>query len=235
MGPRPRSRGCKVDQAAFVWVLKLQWGRGLAAADVPGSVVKLGADPQASMGPRPRSRGCLSGPARGRTVTQASMGPRPRSRGCLQIADHVADVDRGASMGPRPRSRGCARRLPPPDPTAALLQWGRGLAAADVAAWGDTLTWGGPRFNGAAASQPRMSATAWRVKARFHAASMGPRPRSRGCAQGALLLPQLGGASMGPRPRSRGCWGGVGEGAAGRTASMGPRPRSRGCSITGAC
>jgi len=108
MGPRPRSRGC--DSTGTSGVTLEIW---------------------ASMGPRPRSRGCLPVVVPLALAHQASMGPRPRSRGCENGSAVARMCEVAASMGPRPRSRGCTR-----SPTAVCvtiaLQWGRGLAAADV-------------------------------------------------------------------------------------------------------
>ena len=86
----------------------------------------------------------------------------------------------------------------------AVLQWGRGFSAAEragtVAVPSVTL----PRFNGAAASQPRRGYGPTPDADLFQGASMGPRLLSRGetiyeC-RGILRLI----ASMGPRLLSRG-------------------------------
>jgi len=111
MGPRPRSRGCSANASACssAWKRLLQWGRGLAAADVLPPPPKKNGGSIASMGPRPRSRGCRPAPAPRHPLREsASMGPRPRSRGCVP------------SAGTTPCS------------SYWVLQWGRGLAAADV-------------------------------------------------------------------------------------------------------
>jgi len=156
------------------------------------------------MGPRPRSRGCL----RALVLAQARERGLQWGRG-LAAADVAYSAGAGprvlpASMGPRPRSRGCLRRYGRDGPRPPCFN---GAAASQprmsprIGACSRTL----PRFNGAAASQPRMSRELRRMRSQATKASMGPRPRSRGCTAASPNCVDDVRASMGPRPRSRGC------------------------------
>ena len=181
------------------------------------------------MGPRLGSRGSAPESTHHRLhLRLASMGPRLGSRGSAE-GQPDPDLGRCASMGPRLGSRGStvtgASLFP-----AGGLQWGRGLAAADltefaiVAAVGKRLQWG----RGLAAAD--LGGLRLRVDAVL-AASMGPRLGSRGSLRSPLAIgwpvplqwgrglaaadlrsrrasfSRRGWASMGPRLGSRGSSG----------------------------
>ena len=156
------------------------------------------------------------------------MGPRPFSRGNGKVG-HLAGVFAKTS-----------------------LQWGRGLSAAEITRSHAATNERQRRFNGAAAFQPRKFWLYWRTESPTQglqwgrglsaaemkgdsarafndlAASMGPRPFSRGNISGRSRPPSNRLASMGPRPFSRGNVEVLGYGDVAMVASMGPRPFSRG-------
>jgi len=177
------------------------------------------------------------------------MGPRLDSRG-RERSEVFLRPDDWASMGPRLDSRGRVPTCNGPD-GQLTLQWGRGWTAAE----GTHLLLAllpRPRFNGAAAGQPRKGRPTAPDNACSSSASMGPRLDSRGRGANHLREPLWRLASMGPRLDSRGRLWGTGrtdhpplrfngaaagqprKGAGGsgttgrRRASMGPRLDSRG-------
>ena len=146
-----------VDGGRLRYAIKLQWGRGLSAAEMTQDAVETLNHLSASMGPRSFSRGNEIGPAveldEGTCFNGAAAFQPRKSRIRVRIA-----VQRASS------------------------------------------------FNGAAAFQPRKSGRHRAEQNWPEAASMGPRPFSRGNADGsvrrdAALATR---ASMGPRPFSRG-------------------------------
>ncbi len=199
MGPRRRSRGNRGKRFRQVKQALLQWGRGVEAAEIaddlsdwaPPGMLQWGRGVEAAE-IRP------SQPADRRD--DASMGPRRRSRGNLHWLAH-ADETLPASMGPRRRSRGNdAERAS--QFAIELLQWGRGVEAAEIRGprtvefHGWRLQWG----RGVEAAEIRPSQPA----DRRDDASMGPRRRSRGNLHWLAHADETLPASMGPRRRSRG-------------------------------
>jgi len=186
MGPRLRSRGkARLRQAAScsVSLHQLQWGRGFGAAERPRTNASSCLVPSLQWG---RGFGAaerlVEDDRRRPRARRASMGPRLRSRGKRQKQRADAAEQRlSASMGPRLRSRGKRHH------------GNRKLHLRSR-----------PRFNGAAASEPRkvtepapVFAFWWRLQwgrgfgaaerpreaqpyERSDMASMGPRLRSRG-------------------------------------------------------
>ena len=132
----------------------------------------------------------------------ASMGPRPCGRGNRNrvLGSCLA---RRASMGPRPCGRGNRVRSGAQRLTAGRLQWGRGLAAAEIrrmkqsgiyAIW---LQWG----RGLAAAEILVAYLLWLLPARLQ--------WGRGLAAAEMARPArpvlpIRRASMGPRPCGRG-------------------------------
>ena len=177
---RPRKCGSATAQTAAIQAV-LQWGRGLAAAEIcrPGGGTAIGS---------PSFNGA------------AALRPRKFQRWSVATRD-----DNGASMGPRPCGRGNAVAALVAHKVAAQLQWGRGLAAAEMIT--DLVR--------------RRSRTG---------ASMGPRPCGRGnrtcwpcCANGMRRL-QWGRGLAAAEIRVRHIYGKDGT----AQASMGPRPCGRG-------
>src|SRR5260221_714991 len=202
MGPRSWDRGeiRYLDQGSRV--SPLQWGRGLGTAE-------------SSL---PHGHDC--------TERMASMGPRSWDRG--EHGPRLGAVGHAlASMGPRSWDRGEGRERQPRENAALLLQWGRGLGAAEsechvVEGMNPPTCFNGAavlgprrarrcarrasrasRFNGAAVLGPRRASPSARsAPARFRfngAAVLGPRRVAD--RRRALLAP---GASMGPRSWDRG-------------------------------
>ncbi len=153
-------------------IMLLQWGRGLAAAEMPVSGATAGPAYAASMGPRPCGRGNNRLIGRRRLHYGASMGPRPCGRGLaaaeiLSYSVYGDVVSLGfngaaalrprkslrrlparppslrASMGPRPCGRGNPAREDVFFADCLMLQWGRGLAAAEISF--QRVGSGGPR------------------------------------------------------------------------------------------
>ena len=152
MGPRHRCRGMQTVPGLPVSTPRLQWGRGIAAAESSAGAGRsrctkrfngAAASLPRNCGPRYSSRGenrRFNGAAAslprnsispGETGPQggASMGPRHRCRGILARSTAASTRSR-ASMGPRHRCRGISivheiAIFP------ELLQWGRGIAAAE--------------------------------------------------------------------------------------------------------
>jgi len=83
---------------------KLQWGRGLSAAETRWCW-PIVAGSNASMGPRPFGRGDVANGVSKSVVAVASMGPRPFGRGDPHALPPAPQC-RAASMGPRPFGRG---------------------------------------------------------------------------------------------------------------------------------
>src|SRR6266576_7220532 len=108
MGPRLVSRG---NAHGFDVIKgqkkKLQWGRGLLAAEIRRAIQSLIGSILASMGPRLVSRGNDNKPhAVCKMKFGASMGPRLVSRGNVPVVFEFSDRPIMASMGPRLVSRG---------------------------------------------------------------------------------------------------------------------------------
>ncbi len=108
-------------------LLRLQWGRARASAEMREKMIALARSGWASMGPRSCERG------------------NPTSR---ERSAHVAGA---ASMGPRSCERGNIVRVPHPSLYRMLLQWGRARASAEISdRWrisrsGSRLQWGRAR------------------------------------------------------------------------------------------
>ena len=104
-------RGLGAAECAFLVGLRsreslLQWGRGLGAAECRRNMASILGYDETSMGPRLRSRGMVGAGNEPVHECSTSMGPRLRSRGMCSIERTRALRQRQTSMGPRLRSRG---------------------------------------------------------------------------------------------------------------------------------
>ena len=154
MGPRPCGRGnTTAIYCSRYRIEKLQWGRGLAAAEMNPVVLLPVHLNTASMGPRPCGRGNIP-----QTVQYLSESELQWGRG-LAAAEMASTTywetqPRHASMGPRPCGRGNAeerrRRR-----KRKRLQWGRGLAAVEMPSGNGLRLPRRKGFNGAVALRPR--------------------------------------------------------------------------------
>ena len=146
------------------------------------------------------SRGTLHYLWHGRWVALASMGPRHFSRGTdPRMSDGAGAglLQWGRGISAAESTRGWGWSM-----VMIMLQWGRGISAAESATPlpGDDDLQG---FNGAAVFQPR---NLWCpcCGQRLSQASMGPRHFSRGIDERVGVVDGYDNASMGPRYFSRG-------------------------------
>ena len=231
MGPRPCGRGNVAARIAHPTAYsRLQWGRGLAAAEIwwccsHSSQRHTCFNGAAALRPRKLPVTEPSQPPGnalqwGRGLAAAEIGSRisipPRLKklqwGRGLAAAEMIDAQFGhaltgdASMGPRPCGRGNAAWPHPARYTRCPLQWGRGLAAVEITLpiWPAVSTTSG--FNGAAALRPWKCDPHRNRHAPRSAASMGPRPCGRGNRGPGGSAGLDGKASMGPRPCGRGKW-----------------------------
>ncbi len=157
MGPRPCGRG-NGDKSMLESTLsnKLQWGRGLAAAEMwrtrpGGRPNSRGFNGAAAFRPRKFHR--IDGHCR---LREASMGPRPCGRGnsLTKILPRVYLVRLQWGRG---LAAAEIRYVAAVQAEIGMLQWGRGLAAAEICSLPAIVVVAGPCFNGAAAFRPRKS------------------------------------------------------------------------------
>ncbi len=150
-----RPRKCAEALSLSFTILALQWGRGLAAAEIFWPVLLLsrmltlqwGRGLAAAEMPTPRTSRWPSTPG-----FNGAAALRPRK--CFSTVEPklvLTLLQWGRGLAAAEISRGCCGTTF----ASTTLQWGRGLAAAEISAratW-QTAPWTG--FNGAAALRPR--------------------------------------------------------------------------------
>ena len=188
MGPRRFSRGNgrsrrgRVGRA--VW---LQWGRGVSAAEIPGRNADFHRVRRASMGPRRFSRGNLRNfPFSASQICSfngaAAFQPRKCRGRHYKIAGPCGLLQWGRGVSAAEIFTGLAISI-----SEAELQWGRGVSAAEI---DDDLLVDGPLVVlqwGRGVSAAEMAAR-WTLPVILPQASMGPRRFSRGNGTGGVPL-----------------------------------------------
>src|SRR6266536_3631497 len=229
MGPRPRGRGCCLSVLAVATLRRFNGASSSRTRMRTNSLTFPIKESRASMGPRPRRRGCRTS----RTIMDTewmSFNGASSSRTRMLWARTADPTRRGECFNGASSSRTRMQLWPSSHVhCASLLQWGLVLADEDAPSSSVSARAATRRLQWGLVLADEDALPVIAVDLLTIAASMGPRPRGRGCAPPYAGVSSFRTASMGPRPRGRGCGAHLGRPSLRRLASMGPRPRGRGC------